>query len=66
MEIKDFLVRYSNKAISGFIPFDAPNYDGYMIQFIKKIFGIGNFYKPLFPVQKIKDFIVGIKSIKNV
>lgn len=66
MEIKDFLVSYTSKYTTGYIPLDMLNDDNLVVKLINKVFGIGKFYKPMFPVQKIKEFVIGMKNIKNV
>lgn len=64
--MKDFLVRFSNKTHKDYIPIDIEKENNVMVRILKKMFGIGNCYKPMFPVQKIKDFIIALKTIENV
>ena len=64
--MKDFLLRFSDKTHKDYIPIDVDKETNVLAMIVKKMLGIGNCYKPMFPLQKIKDFIMAMKTIKNV
>ena len=66
IEIKDLVVRYTDKPTSGYLPLNVNTFTSKFQAFRRKIFNLGHYYKPMFAVHKIKDLITGLASISRV
>lgn len=54
IEIKDFVVRYGQKNIYGYLPLNIQLKESPLEALRRKIFSLGHYYKPMFPLTKIK------------
>lgn len=66
LEIKDLLIKYSTKSSVGFLPLELPTKPSKWEELKRKFFNVGNFYRPIFSIQKTKEFIFGLKSLSKV
>lgn len=59
-------MKYSNRPKHGYLPLPIILEHNWLTKWVKETLKIGHYYKPLFAMTKIKDFVQGLAEIKKV
>lgn len=65
LEIDGFLVKYQNRLASACLPLNIQRQESFIAKVFRRVWGLGDYYRPLFSLHKIRDFISGMNSIEN-
>ena len=60
------MVKQAQRMHQSYLPLDIKSQENFIVSKIKQWLGFGHFYKPLFPINKIKEFVQGLVDIKKV
>lgn len=65
IEIDGFLVKYQQRMGPGCLPLNIKRHENPLMKLFRGAYGSNDYYRPMFSLQKIREFISDMNSIEN-